>query len=215
MQQAGIKDYKYIDWFREHPVEDDLKLIKWADEKLPGRGYVDWFPFDHPQLGKVELGGWNGMLVWTNPPPEFLEDEIKPFPDWLAWHALISPKLALRESTLTSLGEGAYRLRLVVENTGWLPSYVTKKALEKKVTRGVIAEIELPEGATLQTGKPRESLGELEGRAYKAALLDESMEGTSDRAKVEWVIKAPKGGKVKLIAKHERAGWVRTEVEIK
>ena len=31
MRQAGIKDYKYIDWFREHPLEDDLKLMKWND----------------------------------------------------------------------------------------------------------------------------------------------------------------------------------------
>ena len=215
MQQAGLKDYKYIDWFREHSVEDELKLLKWADEKLPGRGYVDWFPFDHPQLGKVELGGWDTMLTWTNPPPEFLEEEIRKFPDWLTWHALISPKLALRSTDMISLGENAYRVRVIFENTGWLPTYVTKKALERKVTRGLLAEIELPEGATLQSGKPREVLGELEGRAYKTATLDEALEETSDRAKVEWVVKAPKGGTVKVTAKHERAGVVRTEIELK
>ncbi len=215
MQQAGLKDYKFIDWFREHPVEDDLKLLKWADEKLPDRGYVTWFPFDHPQLGKVELGGWDAMLAWSNPPPEFLEDEIKKFPDWLTWHALISPKLALRSTEVLALGEDTYRLRAVFENTGWLPTYVTKKALDRKVTRGLLAEIELPEGATLQSGKPREFLGELEGRAYKTANLDESMEGTSDRAKVEWVVKASKGSRVKVTGKHERAGVVRTELELK
>lgn len=215
MQQAGLKDYKYIDWFREHSVDDDLKLLNWADEKLPGKGYVDWFPFDHPQLGKVELGGWDTMLTWGNPPPDFLEDEIKKFPDWLTWHALISPKLAFRETNIISLGENAYRVRVVLENTGWLPTYVTKKALEKKVTRGLIVEIELPEGMSLHTGKPREELGELEGRAYKTAFLDETNEGTSDRAKVEWVIKAPEGGIVRLFAKHERAGVVRAEIELK
>jgi hypothetical protein len=144
-----------------------------------------------------------------------LEDEIKKFPDWLTWHALISPKLALRETNIISLGENAYRVRVVLENTGWLPTYVTKKALEKKVTRGIIAEIELPEGTSLHTGKLREELGELEGRAYKTAFIDETTEGTSDRAKVEWVIKAPQGGIVKLIAKHERAGVVRAEIELK
>jgi murein tripeptide amidase MpaA len=216
MQQAGLKDYKYIDWLREHPVEDDLKILKWADEHLPGKGYVDWFPFDHPQLGKVEIGGWDMMLAWTNPPPDFLEDEIKKFPDWLAWHALISPKLALQSTDILALGEDTYRVRVVVENTGWLPTYVTKKALERKLTRGVIAEIELPEGASVQSGKPREMLGELEGRAYKPAFIfDETIEGTFERAKVEWVIKAPKGGKIKVVAKHERAGVVRAEIELK
>ncbi len=215
INQAGITEHKPIDWFREHPVEDDLKLMKWNDEKLGGKGYVDWFPFDHPQLGKVELGGWDGLYTWTNPPKQFLENEIKSFPEWLTWHALISPKLALREATAVSLGGGTYRVRLVLENTGWLPTYVTKRGLEKKLTRGVICEITLPEGATLHTGKQRQEVGELEGRAYKAAQLDEADEGTSDRLKVEWVIKAPKGSLVQLTGRHDRAGVVRTEIHLK
>ncbi|MCX7689158.1 MAG: M14 family zinc carboxypeptidase, partial [Fimbriimonadales bacterium] len=35
-RQAGITEYKFIDWYREHPVEDDLKLLKWSDEALGG-----------------------------------------------------------------------------------------------------------------------------------------------------------------------------------
>jgi len=214
-KQAGIEKYKYIDWYREHPFEDDLKMLKWNDEVLKGRGYVDWYPYKHPQLGNVELGGWDFLNTWTNPPLEFLEKEISPFPDWIVWHALISPKLALYETSVAPLGAGAYRVRLVVENTGWLPTYVTKKALEKKVTRGVIAEITLPKNASLQAGRLREELGELEGRAYKPVMTDETGESTSDRAKVEWVIKAKKGAKIKLTAKHDRAGVIKTEVTLK
>jgi murein tripeptide amidase MpaA len=215
MRQAGITDYKYIDWFREHTLEDDLKLMKWNDEKLGGKGYVDWYPFEHPQLGKVELGGWDSMYCWINPPAEFLENEVKRFPEWVLWHTLISPRLALRSLEVRPLGKEAYRVRLVVENTGWLPSYVTKKAVEKKVCRGVIAEIELPEGATLQSGKPREELAQLEGRAYKSALADGAEGGSDDRLKIEWVVHAPRGGRVKVSARHERAGAVRAEVELK
>ena len=87
-----------------------------------------------------------------------------------------------------------------------------KKRFERKV-RGLVCEIELPKGARLETGKPREELGQLEGRAYKEATL--GSEGTSDRLKVEWIVRAPKGGKVKVIARHERAGMVRTELELK
>ena len=155
------------------------------------------------------------MHMWTNVPPEFLEKEIRPFPDCIVWHALISPKLALRETSVTSLGAGSFRVRLVLQNEGWLSTYVTKKALERKVTRGVIAEITLPEAASLESGKEREELGELEGRAYKSAFVDELSEGTADRIKVEWVVKAKKGTKVKLLAKHDRAGVVRAEVVLK
>jgi hypothetical protein len=196
-------------------VEDDLKLLKWNDDILKGKGYVKWYPYNHPQLGKVELGGWDQMNTWTNPPLEFLEKEISPFPEWVVWHALISPKLGLYEISSTPLGGNTFRVRLVVENTGWLPTYVTKKALDKKLTRGVIAEIHLPKGATLESGRTRMEVGELEGRAYKPVNADESTEGTSDRVKVEWVVKAKKGTKVKLTARHERAGLVNIDVVLK
>ena len=143
-----------------------------------------------------------------------MEEELKRFPGWLVWHALISPKLALREASVTPLGGETYRVRLVVENSGWLPSYITKKALEKKIMRGVICEIELPKGARLESGKLREELAQLEGRAYKTAMLDEFDEATSDRVKAEWVVHAPKGGTVKLTARHDRAGVVRTKVKL-
>jgi murein tripeptide amidase MpaA len=214
-RQAGISDYKFIDWYREHPVEDDLKLLKWSEEALGGKGYVDWYEFDHPQLGKVELGGWDVLYAWRNPPPQFLEKEVALFPDWLVWHLLISPRLEIYEAKAEPLGDGLYQIRLVVQNTGWLPTYITKKALEKKVVRGVIAEIELPEGATLRTGKPREELGQLEGRAYKpSALSGWNADPTDDRAKVEWVVYAPNGGTVQITARHERAGVVRTSLNL-
>jgi len=67
----------------------------------------------------------------------------------------------------------------------------------------------------LESGKEREELGELEGRAYKPAFTDELAESTSDRVKVEWVVRAKKGSKIKLLAKHDRAGVVRVEVTLK
>ena len=67
-KEAGIHDYQWIDWYREHPVEDDLKLLKWSDEQCGGQAHVDWYPFVHPQLGPVEIGGWDRMNYWRNPP---------------------------------------------------------------------------------------------------------------------------------------------------
>ena len=108
-------------------------MLKWSDKALEGKGYIDWYEFEHPQLGKIELGGWNSLYAFSNPPPQFLEKEMALFPEWLVWHLLISPKLDLYDISVTTLGEHLYQVRLVVQNSGWLPSYVTKKALEKKV----------------------------------------------------------------------------------
>jgi len=91
-------------------------------------------------------------------------------------------------------------------------------AKQKKLARGVVCEIELPEGATLETGKLREELNQIEGRAHKPAAANtwagSSADETDDRLKVEWVVRAPKGAMLKLTARHERAGTVRTELRL-
>ena len=93
MREAGITNYKYIDWFRDHPIEDDLKLYRWNVDKLGGIAHIPWKPFDHPQLGRVEIGGWNRFHAFGNPPPAFLEREVERFPKWLIWQALTSPRM--------------------------------------------------------------------------------------------------------------------------
>lgn len=215
-RQAGIEAPFNFNWYREHPLEDDLKLLKWSDEVLGGKGCVDWYSFEHPELGQVELGGWNYIYAFRNPPPEFLEREIAPFADWLVWHLLISPRLELYEASAKPLGQNSYRVRLVIQNTGWLPTYLTKKAIQKKLVRGVVCEIELPEGASLESGQCREELGQLEGRAYKPSApgLFDPLDATNERAKAEWIVHAPRGGTVKLTARHERAGVVVAEVNL-
>ena len=103
-REAGIENYGFIEWMKEHPPEDDLKLLRWNDEKLDGKGYVDWYEFEHPQLGKVELGGWDVMYCWGNVPPQFLEAEIAPHSDWALWHLLISPRLEVKSLEVEPIG---------------------------------------------------------------------------------------------------------------
>lgn len=64
----------------------------------------------------------------------------------------------------------------------------------------------------MESGRQREYLGELEGRAYKMAFPDENGESTNERVKMAWVVKAKKGAKIRLLAKHERAGVMNAEV---
>lgn len=71
------------------------------------------------------------MHAFCNPPPHLLEKEIARFPDWLLWNALTSPKLELVFARCESLGSDNYRIEVGVQNTGHLPSYVSKRALER------------------------------------------------------------------------------------
>jgi hypothetical protein len=114
----------------------------------------------------------------------------------------------------TSVDAGTWRVRLVVQNTGWLPSYVSKRALERKIARGVIAEIALPEGAALLSGKRREELAQLEGKAYKHTGVSfwPDYNTTDDRLKVEWVVRGKAGDRIDLLARHDKAGTIRASV---
>ena len=220
MREAGIKEYKYIDWFRDHPVEDDLKMLAWADKELQGKGYVDWYPWKHPQLGDVEIGGWDKIYAFRNPPPHLLEKEVAKFPDWLIWNTLISPKLELVHATAENIGGDSYRIDVGVQNTGYLPSYVSKRAQQRKQTRGLVGELVLPDGAELVSGTLREIAGELEGRAYKHTLMSfwTDTTPTADRVKLEWVVNvgkcAPTDRDVQVVVKHEKAGTVRATIAL-
>ena len=225
-RQVGITDYKYIDWFRDHPFEHDVKLLEWSDKKLGGKGYVDWYPFEHPQLGAVEIGGWDSIYAFRNPPPDFLEAEVKPFAGWVMWQALASPKLEERELVSEVVSESAggstHRIRFAVQNTGWLPTNVTKIADTAKLCRGVVAEI-ARNGEPIDTvglepswligGKLRQEGGQLVGWSHvTAGGFGWQMNETDDVAVFEWVVRG--GGDFELTAKHERAGAVRRSLSL-
>ncbi len=218
-KEAGISEYKWIDWYREHAPEDDLKLLQWSDSACGGQAHVDWKPFQHPQLGALEIGGWDKMNYWRNPPPHLREREAARFPGWMTQLALSLPRLELLRTEVRALGPDTWRIKLAVANSGWLPAYVTKRALARKVVRGVLFEIHLPEGNTavsLVSGKHGMEGPQLEGHAPKTSLQAflPNREVTADRAVAEWVVRAPKGTHLAVSARADRAGAVRTEVSL-
>lgn len=82
--------------------------------------------------------------------------------------------------------------------------------------RGALAEIALPPGAQLVSAKPRESLGELEGWAYRHTGVSfwPDRKPTDNLAYADWVVRAQPGTTVELTAWHERAGKVRTAARL-
>jgi hypothetical protein len=199
-----------------HPVEDELRLIRWSDEELGGRGFVDWYPFEHPQLGPVELGGWDVINYWYNPPFELLEREVAPHSEWVVFHALASPLLEVRSFTAASAGPGVHDVQLVVQNAGWLPTAVTKQALEGHQVGPVRVELELPERARLLAGQGTTEVGQLEGRiaARSSAVWWSYKAETDDRALVAWLVEAPPGTVLRATARHSRAGTARAELRL-
>ena len=215
MRAAGVDvGMRFIDWWKDHPLEDDLKMLEWADRELPGTGYVDWYPFDHPQLGPVEIGGWDEMYALGNVPLPRLEAEVAPHSEWAVFLALVTPRLDVRSLTSEPVGEGAYRIRLVVQNTGWLPANVSQKALDRKAVRPMEVDLELPDGARLAAGEAHVEAGHLGGRPVAGSMLGWGVgnEPSTERTRLEWVVEAPAGTEIAVTARHPRAGVARAAV---
>jgi hypothetical protein len=60
---------------------------------------------------------------------------VRPHADFALFLALVSPRLEVRSFRAAPVGDGAFTVRLVLENTGWLPTNVSEKALERKAVR--------------------------------------------------------------------------------
>ncbi len=217
-REAGITGYPWIDWFREHPVADDLRLLAWSDNACGGQAYVEWRSFQHPQLGAIEIGGWDKQNFWRNPPPHLREREVERFPAWLKQLGLSLPKLELLRTEVRALGPDTWRVRMAVVNGGYLPAYVTKRALERKIVRGVMFEVTLPSEAavSLVSGKQRMEGAQLEGHAPATSQLAFLPHRgiTGDRDVAEWVIRAPRGTLIGLSARADRAGAVYAELRL-
>ncbi len=218
LPKAGITEFHFINWFAEHPIDDDLALLRFSDEQLDGSGFVDWYPFDHPQLGRVEIGGWNWFRFWTNPPDHLLEAEVAPHTEWEIFGALSAPRLVVRESRVEPVGERCWRVRVAVENDGWLPTNVTQRAIDRKIVGEVLAEIALPEGARLLRGHALIELGQLAGRSRATTMVDDfgsTTDGTPDRAIAEWLVEAEPEVTLRVEARHPRAGVARAEIRVR
>ncbi|MDB9429580.1 M14 family metallopeptidase [Microcystis aeruginosa CS-555/01A07] len=208
--QAAVKKDDYIQWFRWHPLEDELKLQRWNDENLAGKGFINWQSFDHPQLGEVEIGGWDFKNVWQNAPEKYLPDLCEKQCQFTIAHALMSPLLAISRLDLKSEGNGIYHLVLQLENQGFLPTYTSKKALERKIVRPIQVKLNLADEVSLIVGKLEQEIGHLEGRSNK--VYSSLAHGLDYRCTVEWVIKGVSGQEIEIIAIAERAGTVRQKV---
>src|SRR5579859_557701 len=212
---AGVAPRDFIPWIRWHPEEDDLKIMQWNDEEMNGEAFVNWQQFEHPQLGPVEIGGWKSKLYMQNVPLKYLKEMCEKHSQWTLSNASLSPFLTAARTTIEPIGEQVYHITVVLENGGFLPTYTSKKTLERKAVRPLEAELSLPDGAKLISGKARQEMGHLEGRSNKLWNWFVGSSPTDNRCKLDWVVTGPAGAQLTLTVSSQRAGTLRQEIVLK
>jgi len=185
-------------WYVGPTVEQELAVCAWSDIHAPG-SYLPWRPHDHPQLGRVELGGPDDFRIWTNAPTSVLRNEVEPHSEWVVHQAMLSPRLEILLLRAEQLGTDTWRVEAGIANTGFLPTQVSHWARKHDLVLPITAEVS---GAEC-IGPSRVKAGQLAGRAHFAL---NGPGGTPDRTLVSWVVRAGPGTEVTVRAEHPRAG---------
>jgi len=104
------------------------------DEMLTfGRNYVEWAPFDHPQYGEVEMGGWRKLQGRVN--PRFMSMEL--FHRNMAftlYQADEMPLMSMGEAEVERVSGNTYKVRVPIRNERLMPT-VLERARRYNVVR--------------------------------------------------------------------------------
>jgi hypothetical protein len=143
----------------------DTERMAWNDQEFGGERFEEWTPFDHPQLGRVEIGGWRKH---GNPPPgKYLRDESERQHAFNVVMAEALPLLKIAGVEVEDLGGRVYRVKAKVRNTGLIP---TATEMQKLVERAIPVNATLTANRELEFlhGEAEAEVGHLPGAPHEA-----------------------------------------------
>ncbi len=193
--------------------ELERKILRYHDHYLGARGFVDWRSFEHPQLGHVEIGGWDVKECWQNPPRAFLSAECHKNIQFPLMFALALPEVHIDELTVERLGGGECLVSVLVSNRGYLDTCISAQARKQKAVREDVAHLQLPEGTEILTGRKTTEIGFLRGyRGGPDRQPIDSGENDAHRKRVQWTVRLLEpavGCEVAVLIRSERGGTSR------
>lgn len=114
---------------------------------LFGDAHVDWEPYDHPQFGPIEIGGFKKNFGRAHP-GFLLETDAHRNMAFTIYHAYHTPKLEITEIAEEDLGGGLREITAVVTNTRLIPTH-SSHDLRYNIERPDYVTLE---GADVQAG---------------------------------------------------------------
>jgi hypothetical protein len=192
----------------------EIDRLRWSDENLEGRLFVDWQAFDHPQLGKVEIGGFLNK-IYEPKYGSYINIMCLPGPDYerllanhTKWHFYLmsqSPLVRITDIKVTPLESDYFRIEAAVDNIGFLPTNVSRQALIGNTAKTVRASISL-DGGALVGGEETIDLGHLAAKTASSGAAK----------KVEWVVRADSTASTATIqVVSHKGGTDRETVDVK
>lgn len=136
---------------KKKPSSDEVAWLTYSDEVRSGEGFVEWKPYDHPQLGKVEIGGWVPYFK-SVPPTSVIDDITNTQVDFLVDLASKLPDVHLGDPVIKKLGKDIWEVKVAITNDGWFPTG-TAMAKKTKRARPYIVRIDIPNDSIISGRK--------------------------------------------------------------
>jgi hypothetical protein len=110
-------------WTDSAAVPDEMQQLFYSDRLGMGAWYKDWTPFDHPELGPVEIGGWSKWYGRTTP-PFMLQELVHRNTMFALFHADEMPLLEWGDVTVERIAGSTYRVKAEIRNTRAIPTRI-------------------------------------------------------------------------------------------
>ncbi|MET0426871.1 MAG: M14 family metallopeptidase [Microvirga sp.] len=203
--EAGVEKVAYYN-LRPRTEAIQAKVFAWVLKNVGEQGYREWKPFDHPQLGPIEIGGMVYIWTYRNPPPAMLEDICRRNVAFNLRHAASAPRVRVDSVTCEEVATGLHRIRAVVSNHGYLPTNLTDVALQNGVAKPVRVAIG-GSGISVVMNPQDTQIGHLAGRNERKYTWSPWGQQWSPVSKiVEWLVRAEGDASVTVTAVSEKGG---------
>ncbi|NCN42245.1 hypothetical protein GW916_13460 [bacterium] len=224
---AGIEidKKKAMDWlFNETNEGVFIKIFKWIDTHLANTGAItDWKEFDHPELGKVEIGGIDPLFTVSNPPPQFLEKEMEKNVEYTLRMIESGPRVLVEDVKVEKVGESdgqpISQIEVTLNNTGFISTLGAQVAAPLKVVPPPRVKCTPSEAVSLIEGEADFEMDHLVGRSDEEFVRNPlwaqvGLFPTTNRntKKLVWIVKGK--GSLKVSVDLARGGKKEVLVEI-
>jgi hypothetical protein len=191
--------------------ERPRERLRFDDDVELGARHVAWHPFDHPQLGRIEIGGWkkdSGRV----PPPFMLEEELHRNMAFVIFHASRMPLVRAGAATAKRLDGGLFQVDAVFLNDGMIPTR-TQRAADKKLgapDRATIEGVEAVSGGVVDAATDRVAAPEI--RRPAIVRLPTGIDGDG-AVRVRWLVRGE--GTATITYRAEKGGVATAKVELR
>ena len=208
---------KFVQYYERVSRADLVKLAWWDKDENDGRSFPPWRPFDHPQLGKIEIGGIDPRVGIWNPPLHDIGQMCITQSHVFLRVAALAPRLRVAAIDRQSLPGGITRVDVQIINDGYLGSYGIPSAKKLDFNEPVYATAKADGCELVDPGSAHQLLGHLDGWGHGLHTGQNlpAYPGTRGNTHAAWASYLVRGtGALELRIGSCRAGFVMARVAL-